>query len=62
MRAQVRSAVVDLLVLSGMTTAEARRRVPETPEEMDPTHPHPQDGTSPSPEQEPPGQRPAQSS
>ncbi|OLT18524.1 hypothetical protein BJF86_12555 [Serinicoccus sp. CNJ-927] len=36
LRAQVRSTVVDLLVLSGMTTAEARRRVPPTREEIDP--------------------------
>lgn len=39
MRAQVRSAVVDLLVLSGMSTQEARRRVPATREEYDPTSP-----------------------
>jgi uncharacterized membrane protein YgaE (UPF0421/DUF939 family) len=39
MRAQVRSAVVDLLVLSGMSTQEARRRVPATREEYDPTAP-----------------------
>ncbi|MFK5583565.1 FUSC family protein [Serinicoccus sp. LYQ131] len=36
MRAQVRSTVVDLLVLSGMTLTEARQRVPSTREEMDP--------------------------
>lgn len=36
LRAQVRSTVVDLLVLSGMTRQEARRRVPPTREEMDP--------------------------
>lgn len=36
MRAQVRSTVVDLLVLSGMPLAQARRRVPPTLEEMDP--------------------------
>lgn len=36
MRAQVRSTVVDLLVLSGMPLAEARRRVPPTRDEMDP--------------------------
>lgn len=36
MRAQVRTAVVDLLVLSGLTTAQARRRVPATREELDP--------------------------
>ncbi len=35
-RAQVRSAVVDLLVLSGVPVAEARRRVPATREELDP--------------------------
>ncbi|MGD8201180.1 FUSC family protein [Ornithinimicrobium sp. W1679] len=38
MRAQVRSTVVDLLVLSGMEPAEARRRVPATREEYDPGH------------------------
>ncbi|HSP61080.1 MAG TPA: FUSC family protein [Ornithinimicrobium sp.] len=38
MRAQVRSTVVDLLVLSGMEAAEARRRVPATREEYDPGH------------------------
>ncbi|MGD8149087.1 FUSC family protein [Ornithinimicrobium sp. Y1694] len=37
MRAQIRSAVVDLLVLSGMTVAQARRRVPATREELDPS-------------------------
>lgn len=36
LRAQVRSTVVDLLVLSGMTGTEARRRVPATREEYDP--------------------------
>lgn len=36
MRAQVRSTVVDLLVVSGMSLADARRRVPSTLEEMDP--------------------------
>lgn len=36
MRAQVRSTVVDLLVVSGMSLAEARRRVPPTLDEMDP--------------------------
>lgn len=35
-RAQVRSAVVDLLVLSGVPLAEARTRVPATREELDP--------------------------
>lgn len=35
-RAQVRSAVVDLLVLAGVPLAEARRRVPATREELDP--------------------------
>lgn len=39
MRAQIRSAVVDLLVLSGMSTRDARLRVPATREELDPTHP-----------------------
>lgn len=38
LRAQVRSTVVDLLVLSGMDAAEARRRVPATREEFDPGH------------------------
>lgn len=38
LRAQVRSTVVDLLVLSGMEAAEARRRVPATREEFDPGH------------------------
>ncbi|OYN88596.1 FUSC family protein [Parenemella sanctibonifatiensis] len=36
MRAQIRSIVVDLLVLSGMSLAQARRRVPPTREELDP--------------------------
>ena len=36
MRGQVRSTVVDLLVLSGMSLADARRRVPATRDEMDP--------------------------
>lgn len=36
LRAQVRSTVVDLLVLSGMTLAQARQRVPSTKDEMDP--------------------------
>lgn len=36
LRAQVRSTVVDLLVLSGMTLQEARRRVPPTRDEIDP--------------------------
>lgn len=36
MRAQVRSTVVDLLVLTGMTRAEARRRVPTTRDDLDP--------------------------
>ncbi|GGK74386.1 FUSC family protein [Ornithinimicrobium pekingense] len=39
MRAQVRSTVVDLLVLSGVPLAEARRRVPATREEYDPASP-----------------------
>lgn len=39
MRAQVRSVVVDLLVLSGVPLAEARRRVPATREEYDPVSP-----------------------
>ncbi len=39
MRAQVRSTVVDLLVLSGVPLAEARRRVPATREEYDPVSP-----------------------
>lgn len=39
MRAQVRSAVVDLLVLSGVPLADARRRVPATREEYDPVSP-----------------------
>lgn len=39
MRAQVRSTVVDLLVLSGVSLAEARRRVPATREEYDPASP-----------------------
>jgi uncharacterized membrane protein YgaE (UPF0421/DUF939 family) len=43
MRAQVRSAVVDLLVLSGMPLADARRRVPATREEFDPVSPPPAD-------------------
>lgn len=38
-RAQVRSTVVDLLVLAGMPLTEARRRVPATREEFDPTAP-----------------------
>lgn len=46
MRAQVRSAVVDLLVLSGMPLADARRRVPATREEYDPVSP-PEAGPSP---------------
>lgn len=36
MRAQVRSTVVDLLMLSGMSQADARRRVPPTKDEIDP--------------------------
>jgi uncharacterized membrane protein YgaE (UPF0421/DUF939 family) len=36
MRAQVRSTVVDLLVLTGMTQQEARRRVPPTRDDLDP--------------------------
>ena len=36
LRAQVRSTVVDLLMLSGMSLADARRRVPPTKDEMDP--------------------------
>jgi uncharacterized membrane protein YgaE (UPF0421/DUF939 family) len=48
MRAQVRSAVVDLLVLSGMQLAEARRRVPATREEYDPSSP--EDGPTTSPQ------------
>lgn len=36
MRAQVRSTVVDLLVLTGMTRQEARRRVPATRDDLDP--------------------------
>lgn len=36
MRGQLRSTVVDLLVLSGMSLADARRRVPATRDEMDP--------------------------
>lgn len=43
MRAQVRSAVVDLLVLSGMSTQDARRRVPARREELDPTAPEEDD-------------------
>lgn len=39
MRAQVRSTVVDLLVLTGMTRAQARRRVPHTRDDLDP-EPH----------------------
>lgn len=41
MRAQVRSTVVDLLVLSGVPLAEARRRVPATRDEFDPAAPPP---------------------
>lgn len=37
MRGQLRSTVVDLLVLSGMSLAEARRRIPPTRDEIDPT-------------------------
>ncbi|WP_122261065.1 FUSC family protein [Ornithinimicrobium cerasi] len=63
MRAQVRSAVVDLLVVSGMTTAEARRRVPETPEEFDPSHPpEEEDGPARSRAERPGRPGPAQSS
>ena len=36
MRAQVRSTVVDLLVVSGMSLEEARRRVPPTRDDLDP--------------------------
>ncbi|MCE0487563.1 FUSC family protein [Ornithinimicrobium sediminis] len=36
MRAQVRSTVVDLLVLTGMTRSEARQRVPQTRDDLDP--------------------------
>lgn len=44
-RAQVRSTVVDLLVLAGMPLTEARRRVPATREEYDPAAPEePQEG------------------
>ncbi|MBW8173146.1 FUSC family protein [Ornithinimicrobium sp. Arc0846-15] len=35
MRAQVRSTVVDLLVLTGMSRAEARKRVPPTRDDLD---------------------------
>ncbi|MGO0576249.1 FUSC family protein [Ornithinimicrobium panacihumi] len=35
-RGQVRSTVVDLLVLSGMSTADARRRVPPTRDQLGP--------------------------
>ncbi|AXH95102.1 FUSC family protein [Ornithinimicrobium avium] len=46
-RAQVRSTVVDLLVLAGMPLTEARRRVPATKEELDPTAPvEPEDPAS----------------
>ena len=48
MRAQVRSTVVDLLVLSGVPLAEARRRVPATREEYDPSPGEP-DGPPASP-------------
>lgn len=36
LRAQVRSTVVDLLVVSGMTSGEARRRVPATRDQISP--------------------------
>lgn len=39
MRAQVRSTVVDMLVLSGMSPQQARRRVPTRRDELDPTGP-----------------------
>ncbi|MFK5635349.1 MULTISPECIES: FUSC family protein [unclassified Ornithinimicrobium] len=49
MRAQVRSTVVDLLVLSGMQLSEARRRLPATREEFDPSSPDDAPPTSPQP-------------
>lgn len=36
MRAQVRSTVVDLLVLTGMSRTQARQRVPQTRDDLDP--------------------------
>lgn len=40
LRAQVRSTVVDLLIVSGMSWDEARHRVPPTRDEMDPEAQH----------------------
>lgn len=48
-RAQIRSTVVDLLVLSGVSLADARRRVPATRDEYDPASPSDPDARPPGP-------------